>query len=297
MSNESRLIVCGDTHGSNVELFSYRNHPEFKNLDENDVVVILGDTAIGWPGFDGITKNSLRHVNDKPFTVVYMFGNHDNYDWSATLPLATEESKARHNVSGEGLRQVVWDGVTYESQFVCDSPMIADMAGYHCLMIPGADSHDIDEIYFPEEKSEMMRAKRGGELYRTIGRSWWGGEAIDVRRLSNIITEDVRAKEHFDLVLSHDCPASFLKKARPHGGTGDFMEPTVGEKYLEALYRTIDYEFWFHGHMHYDFYPYYNFYQMDHNYFDSCCLYSEPYEVKELGDLLQAFYRNSKFSR
>lgn len=295
MNRKSRLIVCGDTHGNNVELFSYRNHPEFKNLDENDVVLILGDTAIGWPEFDGVTKNTLRHVDGKPFTVVYMFGNHDNYAWSSTLPLATEDNKTKHNVSGDGLRQIVWDGVTYESQFVCDTPMIADIAEYHCLLVPGADSHDIDELYFPEERTERMHAKSSGTLHRVIGKTWWGEEAIDVRRLDSIMTHDVRSGEHFDIVLSHDCPASFLQRARSLGGAGDFMKPTVGERYLEALYRTIDYEFWFHGHMHYDFYPYYNFNQMNHNYFDSCCLYAEPYEVEELEDILQNTYRKSKF--
>lgn len=292
---KTRVIVCGDTHGDNVKLFSYHNHPEFRNLDENDVVIILGDTAIGWPDFDGMTKNTLDHVSKKPFTVIYMFGNHDNYDWSDKLFLSTEPDREKHNISGSnswGLKQVEWEGKIYENQFVCDRPMIADIGSYHCLLIPGADSHDIDEIYFPEEKDAQRKAQSQGKLCRTIGKTWWGREAIDIDTLQHLVNAEVREQEFFDLVLTHDCPASFLNMGRSLGGAGDYMKPTVGERYLEALHRTLNYDFWFHGHMHYDFFPYYNFDMQDHNYFDTCCLYNIPFEVEELGEILQERYRN-----
>lgn len=297
--SKTRLIVCGDTHGENVRMFSYKNHPEFKNLDENDVVVVLGDTAIGWPGIDDVTKNTFEHVAKKPFTVIYMFGNHDNYDWSRELFLSEEEDRKKHNISGPycwELKQVEWDGKIYENQFVCDHPMIADIGDYHCLLIPGADSHDIDEIYFPEEKSAQKTAERQGKLCRTIGKTWWGGEVINIVALQNLVNEEVRKNEFFDLVLTHDCPASFLNMARNLGGAGDYMKPTVGEKYLEALHRTLNYGSWFHGHMHYDFFPYYNFNMPDHNYYDTCCLYNVPFEVEELEEILQKQYKKKFIS-
>ena len=67
------------------------------------------------------------------------------------------------------------------------------------------------------------------------------------------------------------------------------MVPTVGEKYLQALAETLDYDSWFHGHFHYDLFPYHNPARADHHY-DCCCLYHFPYEVEELRDVLDKMW-------
>lgn len=272
-----RLVIRGDTHDSNpVEGYE----EEFSGLYEHDTLLVLGDTAIGWPDYDDDTLVVLEEIESYPFTTIYLFGNHDNYDYAETLPIADN-----------GMRQVVFDGKTYERQFIVDKPMIADVAGYHCLLIPGADSHDIDYLFMPEDMDGYRLSRYQGRLSRVIGVNWWPQEAIDTTALYKLLRG--RSDEHFDLVLSHDAPAHFTNIASPHGGAGYRMRPTVGERYLEALYESIDYDYWFHGHFHYDFFPYTNP-TGGHDEYDSCCLYHIPYEVEELKGIMAETYKKEQ---
>lgn len=272
-----RMVIRGDTHGSNP-VGGYEE--EFSGLDEHDTLLILGDTAVGWPEYDNDTLVILEEVKNYPFTTIYLFGNHDNYDYAETLPIADN-----------GMRQVVFNGKTYERQFIADKPMIADIAGYHCLLIPGADSHDIDYLFMPEDMDGYRLSHYQGRLSRVIGVNWWPQEAIDTTALYKLLRG--RSDEHFDLVLSHDAPAHFTNIASPHGGAGYRLRPTVGERYLEALYESIDYDYWFHGHFHYDFFPYTNP-TGGHDEYDSCCLYHIPYEVEELKDIMAETYKKEQ---
>lgn len=264
-----------DTHGLNKAAFSLE---EFEGLDEHDTVIILGDTAIGWPGDRDNTKESLDFVDTMPFKVIYLFGNHDNYDYAETLPIAEN-----------GMRQVRWFDKTYERQFIVDKPMIADIADYHCLLIPGADSHDIDKLYMEDNSDEYHLSCYRGELCRIIGVSWWPQEAIDTTALYKLL-RGKHKNDHFDLVLSHDAPGYFTNIASTHGGAGFRLKATVGERFLEALYESIDYDYWLHGHFHYDFYPYTNPFK-DYNSYDTCCLYHYPFEIEELKQELIDTYK------
>lgn len=275
-----RLVVRGDLHGDIASGLSYAQFPELRNLDKNDTVLILGDTGMGWGGDDKAAKFAAENIGQKPFNVIYMFGNHDNYDFAERLPL----SKSAQEIYGcSHMRQLFVNDKMLTNQFIVDKPCVADIAGYHCLLVPGADSHDIDKLLFPGQKHK----KRQDELCRVIGTSWWPQEAIDVKTLYSLVKPI--DKQQFDLILSHDSPAHFVDLAA-RGWDNRFVK-TVGEKYLQALYETVDYQFWFHGHFHYDFFPYYNPYSMEHNYYDSCCLYNYPFEVEELCDLLRSQFK------
>lgn len=283
MGNKPRLIVRGDTHGDNASAFSYKQFPEFRELDENDTVIILGDTAIGWPDSDKTTEYVAKNLSMKPFNVIYMFGNHDNYDFAAGLDYSHMASTIYNCPK---MKRLSVNGKPYFNQYVVDEPCIADIAGYHCLLIPGADSHDIDSICFPSRKPSYTSRMFREQFYRIIGKTWWPQEAINTTALYKLLAGN---EDHFDLVLSHDCPAYFTEIASPHGGGEPRMVPTVGEKYLQALAETLDYDSWFHGHFHYDLFPYHNPARADHHY-DCCCLYHFPYEVEELRDVLDKMW-------
>lgn len=241
-----KIYVCGDTHGDNVERFSYKKHPALRELTEGDFVVVCGDTAIGWPDYDDTTEYSLEAVSKKPFTVLYLFGNHDNYDFAETLPMIDK--------FGGHVRQIVFGDTVYENQFIIDKPTILMLGDKRCLFIPGADSHDADELFYPSDTVRIKQAQRMGRMFRIIGQTWWPQEAIDINACSRLMT--LTESDKFDYVFTHDCPAHFTTIASPHGGSGWRLQSTFGERYLQALANKITYTRWFHGHMHYDFFPY-----------------------------------------
>lgn len=240
------IFLRGDTHGDNVRAFSYKEYPILRDVQEGDTLIVLGDTAIGWPGFDPTTEYVLKSIDekvrDKGFNVVWLFGNHDNYDYA--MDLSTVDS-------GEfaGMRQVEFNGVKYERQYICDKPVIADIDGKHCLFIPGADSHDIDFLFFPSQTKDAAKLPRIPVTYRTIGVSWWPEETVDLSYLSFLMAD--HWDEYFDYVFTHDCTGKYVIEKNDTFGLHLFK--TKSEKFFDAMSDALYFGYWYHGHMHDDF--------------------------------------------
>jgi len=81
--------LTGDTHGmdSFIQRFSTKNFPVKEMFGEN-YIVILGDFGILW---DYESKKQVRYLTKwlkmKPFKVLFLAGNHENYDMLEALPV------------------------------------------------------------------------------------------------------------------------------------------------------------------------------------------------------------------
>ena len=79
------IYITGDTH-SDFKRFNSKNFPEQKNLTKDDFLIICGD-------FGGVWDNSnqeqywLDWLNDKPFTILFVTGNHENFDLLKSFPV------------------------------------------------------------------------------------------------------------------------------------------------------------------------------------------------------------------
>ena len=71
------IFVTGDTHRS--DLFCLRvfcdNHPE---LTKSDYVIIAGDFGGVWA--KDTLESDLKQFSDLPVTVLFVDGNHENFD-------------------------------------------------------------------------------------------------------------------------------------------------------------------------------------------------------------------------
>lgn len=272
------IYIRGDTHGDNIQAFSFADNPELRHLTKDDVLIILGDTAIGWPGYDDTTEYVLEHVDKKiaerGFNVIYLFGNHDNYDYASEL----DGTGTPFNTN---LKQVYLNNKVYKNQYICATPTIADICGKHCLLIPGADSHDIDYLFFPCQVKEMDRSKMVGILSRTIGMTWWPEETVDLSALSWLMAD--HWDEYFDYVFTHDCVGEYVDN-RSHGF--DNLTKTKSEKFFDAMSGVLDFGHWYHGHMHDDYYCYGN-----HNQFT--CLYNVWFDAATNRPLYENYIENA----
>ncbi len=240
------LYVTGDTHGENVERFSFKKTPALKDLAADDVVVVCGDTALGWPDSGNYTRYTMEQLKCKPFPIVFILGNHDNYDWAETLPQV--------EAFGGTMRRIVVDGVAYENRYIVDSWTVADLSGYHCLLCAHAKSHDIEHLYREDDYEGIAMAKRRGEWFRVAHKTWWPQETLDIEAIEPFIQE--HESEHFDAILTHDCPGMFCDFASPDGGGYPRLKRTEQEKYFDSWRDRLDFDIWVHGHMHYEFYAY-----------------------------------------
>lgn len=263
------IYVTGDIHGIVYEL----QDPKLDCLTLDDYVVVTGDCGIPF-GY-----NSPRFKEDKfeedcwvlrslPFNVIFVCGNHDDYDFIETLP---QINKFNNNK----VRQMIGaDSAPIYNVFYIDSPGIYDIADKHCLIIPGADSHDIwDGILDPADpdfEEKLFEWSNQYKMFRIKHWTWWPQEAIDEKYIQDNIADWMN--DHFDLVFSHDCPTIYNQSIRSR------YPDTSGEQALQDVYRVVPFDMWFHGHMHTDrwyrdniacvYYQYVNVDEMDrYNYY------------------------------
>ena len=72
------IYITGDTHGD-FQRFGSKYFPQQKEMSRGDYVVIAGDFGGLW---DGSQKDQywLDWLNKKPFTTLFVDGNHENFD-------------------------------------------------------------------------------------------------------------------------------------------------------------------------------------------------------------------------
>lgn len=75
------IFVTGDCH-SEFQKFSTPAFPEQREMTKDDIVIICGDFGAVWNA-DGISNSEaywLNWLGEKPFTTVFVDGNHENFD-------------------------------------------------------------------------------------------------------------------------------------------------------------------------------------------------------------------------
>ena len=79
------IYITGDTH-SDVSRFSTTEFPEQMLMSKNDYVIVCGDFGLVWNG----SKREnywLDWLENKPFTTLFVSGNHENFDMLKTYPV------------------------------------------------------------------------------------------------------------------------------------------------------------------------------------------------------------------
>ena len=92
----SRIFIVGDTHFTHdIRKLNTRNFPLQKQLTKNDYVIVLGDFGVLFDSQDlgnAIPSNPsdtcwsaeelywLNWYDEKPFTTLWLDGNHENFD-------------------------------------------------------------------------------------------------------------------------------------------------------------------------------------------------------------------------
>ncbi len=274
------IYVTGDTHGSqsfggsSVDGFLHRlntsSFPEQKRMCKEDYVVICGDFGGVWHTDrfcvreSPSEKDGLDRLEEKPFTTLFVPGNHENYDrltgcrderligsWLYAKMPPDEKEKLRR-----GYPKKEWHGgyvrVLRPSVLMLERGYVFGIDGKSCFAFGGARSHDIqdgilDPADYPDKASfgKAYRAKRGG-LFRVRGVSWWDAEMPspeEMDRGRRSISAFMEDHDRIDFVFTHDAPSS--DKLR----LGYYRIDELN-RYLESLRKLMKYEKWFYGHLH-----------------------------------------------
>lgn len=227
------VFVTGDCHG-NFQRFSRRYFPEQKTMDRNDYIIICGD-------FGGVWANTpeerywLDWLEDRPFTTLFVDGNHENFDRLNALPVHHWHGGAVHHVRPHVIH--LMRGQLYE------------IDGRTFFTMGGAQSHDVEdgildpaEPDFQDRQRELKRA--GRHRFRVLGRSWWPGELPSDAEYLAAMEMLERASWKTDYVITH-CAPTHIALVMNHHNEADALSD-----FLEMVDRRLEYTGWFFGHFH-----------------------------------------------
>lgn len=230
------VYVTGDCHGD-FRRFSTSIFPEQKEMTRNDFVIILGD-------FGGIWSNSkeekywLDWLNDKPFTTLFVDGNHENFNMLYTFPVIDFHGGKAHKIRDNIyhlMRGYVFD--------ICDKKFFA---------FGGASSHDIqDGILDPDDFVDMddfrdtyRRWQKYGKMFRVRGVSWWDQEMPSDEEIERGRQSLKAVNNEVDFVISHCAPQEVASLI------GFTDRDKLTWYFNELLWDGLKFTKWLFGHYH-----------------------------------------------
>lgn len=234
------MIYCtGDIHGD-PRRFSTECFPEQKEMTKDDFVIILGDFGLVWSGSKE-EKCWLDWLNDKPFTTLFVDGNHENFNMLYTFPVIDFHGGKAHKIRDNIyhlMRGYVFD--------ICDKKIFA---------FGGARSHDIqDGILDPDDyinrpgdfRKVYESLRKRGAFFRVKGFSWWEQEMPSDEEMERGRQSLKEVDNKVDYVLTHCPPQEVLSIL-------GFTDRDKLTWYLnELIWDGLQFNRWFFGHMHID---------------------------------------------
>ena len=234
------IFITGDIHGNPVR-FSMDAFEEQRDMaadkSEEHYCIVLGDFGLVWEERQSRTeKYWLDWLDKKPFTTLFIDGNHENFDRLNAYPVSELAGGKVHRISSK-----VYHLMRGE---------IFTLNGLTFFAFGGASSHDIsDGIIEGNDKNWREKAKKlekeGKSMFRIRNKSWWEAELPTEVEMKNGLDNLSKYGKKVDFILTHSPTASEI--AILGGGT---YEQDVLTRYLEEIRINTEYKKMFSGHMH-----------------------------------------------
>jgi len=228
------IFITGDTHGDFTR-FNTHIFPEQKEMTKDDYVIVCGDFGI----WDASKRERywLDWLNDKPFTTLFVTGNHSNYDLLNQYPVSEWN---------DGSVQYIRDTVIHLMR-----GQVFDIGGKRCLTMGGASSHDISDGILEPDDPDFRRKKRQLDkrmaLYRINHISWWKEELPCDAEYETARKNLDACGWRVDYIISHCCPSSIVDLI----GGGLYQHDRLTDFFEEVKERCL-FDYWFFGHYHDD---------------------------------------------
>lgn len=233
--------ITGDCHGDFTRFTSdsFYEQKEMENQDEN-FIIICGDFGGIWDytGESPREKWWLKWLEDKPFTTLFVDGNHSNFDRLYSYPVKEWNDGLVHEIRPHVLHLMRGQVFTIEDK--------------KFFTFGGASSHDIQDGIVDgddEDWRDQCRAleHRGKYMYRIKGKSWWPQELPTEEEMQTGWDNLKKHGNKVDFIVTHSPAASHIVLL----GQGFYKQDRL-TKYLEEIRQTVDYKRFFMGHMHED---------------------------------------------
>ena len=229
------IYVTGDIHGAPQRL-SKASFPDSKQLTKEDYVIILGDFGLVWDYKEEskYEKHWLDWLDERPFTTLFIDGNHENYDRLIEYP------------------EEYWNGGWVQkirpSVIHLIRGEIFNINGVKILAMGGARSHDISDgiLEIGDPRIEQWE-KDYMKMFRVNHLSWWKEEVPTLAEMGHCLDNLQLHNNKVDFIITHEAPASTIALF-----SEGLFHPDNFSQFLERVRWEVDYEHWYFGHYHDD---------------------------------------------
>jgi len=212
----SKIYITGDTHiDIDVRKLSFGYWPESRKLKSYDYLIVCGDFGLIWKNEpDNIEKYWLKWFNERPYTTLFIDGNHENHYRLSKLEVVEKFGGKVGKVS--------------DSIYHLKRGEVYTIANKKFFCFGGAESTDKES--------------------RLVNINWWKEEVPSHGDMDNAIDKLEEHDNEIDYIISHTLPINF--RGTFLGYEDKFNDPTC--KFLQHLYDTIKFKMGFCGHFHED---------------------------------------------
>ena len=216
------IYLTGDMHGK-IDSSRYRFFANF--MEEEDILIVLGDFGFVWYGVGGDQRNLDKLSRLCKGTILFIAGNHENYNsLYQDYPINDFKGIRVHNIR-DNIKHILPN-------------QIFELEGKSFLPIDGAFSIDRE--------------------HRVLNRTWWEQEIPSLEELENFISTVKENQTKIEYILSHEAPLNV--KVRLINNKDDIRVPKEYENNMtqvlqnayEILLNNHQFKHWYFGHYHDD---------------------------------------------
>lgn len=226
------IYITGDCH-RNFTRLNKHNFPEQEQMTKDDYVIVLGDFGLIWD--KELSKEEsylIKWLENKPFTTLFVDGNHENHERLKTYPIEEWNGGKIHKIS--------------PSIFHLMRGEIFTLQGKTFFAFGGAQSHDItDGILEPDNISLIKEYQKEYRCFRVNHVSWWKEELPSESEMNHGLENLLKYHNKVDYILSHCCPHQIASIIHP-------CTPDILTTYFDKINESVHCHKWFFGHYHDD---------------------------------------------
>jgi len=210
------IYVTGDTHGTKD--FTKLLSPELSRLTKRDYVIVLGDIGVLFdPKMAPYFINLYSYL---PYTVLFVDGNHENFDLLNSYPVSYWHGGKVHKIS--------------KSVYHLMRGQVFKIAGKRIFTFGGALSFD--------------------KARRKEGESWWPSEMPNEAEYKEGVKNLEKYGNRVDFVVSHDCPAALMNDVAKHSRKLQHEGIIISKsnEYFDKFASSLNFDKWYFAHYHID---------------------------------------------
>lgn len=229
------IFITGDTHGDWMTRLNRQNFPEQNEMTKDDYVIICGDFGL-WHDTPQ-ERHYLDWLDKKPFTTLFVDGNHENFDRLYDMPVEEWHGGKVHKIRNSVIHLM--------------RGQVFDINGQSFFTFGGASSHDISDGILEKDDPRLKKWRKDyTKFFRINHVSWWAEELPSQKEMDEGLANLQKHNNRVNYIITHSPYTSIMKYIGAMSAGKNSYKPDMLTDYLQKIKDNTHYGLWIFGHMH-----------------------------------------------